>query len=55
VTPDGVQEGTGMKLTVDAISDVVCPWCWVGKRRLEKAIAALAGRHEVVVRWLPTS
>jgi len=42
-----------MALTVDVISDVICPWCWVGKRRLEKAIAAVAGRHEVVVRWLP--
>jgi predicted DsbA family dithiol-disulfide isomerase len=42
-----------MTITVNVISDVVCPWCWVGKRRLEKAIAAVAGRHEVVVRWLP--
>jgi len=42
-----------MTLTVDVISDVVCPWCWVGKRRLEKAISAVAGRHEVVVRWMP--
>lgn len=42
-----------MMLTVDVISDVICPWCWVGKRRLEKAIAAVAGSHEVVVRWHP--
>jgi predicted DsbA family dithiol-disulfide isomerase len=26
-------------LAVDVISDVVCPWCFIGKRRLEKAIA----------------
>jgi predicted DsbA family dithiol-disulfide isomerase len=26
-------------LTIDVISDVVCPWCYVGKRFLEKAIA----------------
>ena len=32
-----------MPLTVDVISDVICPWCYIGKRRLEKAVAALAG------------
>jgi predicted DsbA family dithiol-disulfide isomerase len=26
-------------LTIDVVSDVVCPWCFIGKRRLEKAIA----------------
>ena len=25
---------------VDVVSDVVCPWCFIGKRRLEKEIAA---------------
>lgn len=40
-----------MNLAVDVISDVVCPWCYVGKRRLEKAIAALD--RQVKVRWLP--
>jgi predicted DsbA family dithiol-disulfide isomerase len=35
------------------ISDVICPWCYIGKRRLEKAIAALDRQHEVRVRWLP--
>ena len=42
-----------MVLTVDVISDVICPWCFVGKRRLEKAIRALDGQHEVRVRWHP--
>jgi predicted DsbA family dithiol-disulfide isomerase len=40
-----------MALHVDVISDVICPWCYVGKRRLEKAVAALDG--PVKVRWLP--
>jgi predicted DsbA family dithiol-disulfide isomerase len=31
--------------------DVICPWCYIGKRRLEKAIATQ--QHEVRVRWLP--
>ena len=41
-----------MALTVDVISDVICPWCYIGKRRLEKAIAARR-RQQVEVRWLP--
>ena len=40
-----------MNLTVDVISDVICPWCYIGKRRLEKAIVALDG--QVQVRWHP--
>ncbi len=40
-----------MSLAVDVISDVICPWCYIGKRRLEKAVAALGG--PVKVRWLP--
>lgn len=42
-----------MNLSVDVISDVICPWCFIGKRRLEKAVAALDGPHRVRVRWLP--
>jgi predicted DsbA family dithiol-disulfide isomerase len=30
------------RLTIDVISDVVCPWCYIGKRRLEAALAELA-------------
>ena len=40
-----------MELSVDVISDVICPWCYIGKRRLEKAIAAADVR--VSVRWHP--
>src|SRR5580765_6443909 len=42
-----------MVLKVDVISDVICPWCYIGKRRLEKAVVAAEGRREVRVRWLP--
>ena len=42
-----------MNLTVDVISDVICPWCYIGKKRLEKAIAAFEGQQEIRVRWLP--
>jgi predicted DsbA family dithiol-disulfide isomerase len=30
---------TATPLRVDVVSDVVCPWCFIGKRRLEKALA----------------
>ena len=42
-----------MVLHIDVISDVICPWCYIGKRRLEKAIAAVEGQHNIRVRWLP--
>jgi predicted DsbA family dithiol-disulfide isomerase len=31
-----------MPLTIDVVSDVVCPWCFIGKRRLEGALALYA-------------
>src|SRR5256884_7610111 len=31
-------EGNPMALSIDIISDVVCPWCFIGKRRLEAAL-----------------
>jgi predicted DsbA family dithiol-disulfide isomerase len=39
-------------LTIDVVSDVVCPWCFIGKRRLEKAIA-LKPDIAVKVRYRP--
>jgi predicted DsbA family dithiol-disulfide isomerase len=41
-----------MTLTVDVIFDVICPWCYIGKRRLEKATAR-RGQQDVRVRWHP--
>jgi predicted DsbA family dithiol-disulfide isomerase len=38
-------------LTIDVVSDVVCPWCYLGEKRLEAALAGESGR--VVVRWRP--
>ncbi len=45
-----------MKLSVDVVSDVVCPWCFIGKRNLDAALAAWRGERpdcEVTVRWRP--
>jgi len=35
---------------IEVVSDVVCPWCFIGKRRLAKALV-LAGRKGEQVRW----
>jgi predicted DsbA family dithiol-disulfide isomerase len=40
-------------LTVDVVSDVVCPWCFIGKRHLEAALAQLPEVSEAIVRWHP--
>jgi predicted DsbA family dithiol-disulfide isomerase len=37
-------------MIIDVWSDVVCPWCFIGKRRLEKALAQFEHRDEVTVR-----
>jgi predicted DsbA family dithiol-disulfide isomerase len=39
-------------LTIDVVSDVVCPWCYLGKRRLALALAREDG-GPVAVRWRP--
>jgi predicted DsbA family dithiol-disulfide isomerase len=39
-------------LTIDIVSDVVCPWCYIGKRNLEAALATLP-TSEVEIRWRP--
>ena len=42
-------------LTIDIVSDVVCPWCYIGKRKLEAALASpeAAGLPPIEVRWHP--
>ncbi len=41
-----------MSVTVDVYSDLICPWCFIGKKRLEKAVNML-GDRDVTVRWHP--
>ena len=43
-------------LEIDVISDVVCPWCYIGKRQLEQALEKFKRAHpatQVTVRWQP--
>ena len=37
-------------VSIDIVSDVMCPWCLIGKRRLEKALELRPG-VEVEMRW----
>jgi len=39
-------------MQLDIVSDTVCPWCYIGKRRLEQAIAAWNG-EPISVQWHP--
>ncbi|HEY8579606.1 MAG TPA: DsbA family oxidoreductase [Beijerinckiaceae bacterium] len=45
-------EAARQRIEIDVVSDVVCPWCFIGKKRLEQA-RALAPDLDVVVRWRP--
>jgi predicted DsbA family dithiol-disulfide isomerase len=37
-------------MIIDVWSDVVCPWCFIGKRRLEKALSSFEHKDEIVIR-----
>ena len=39
------------KLKIDIVSDIVCPWCTIGYKRLEKAINELGIKDEVEIEW----
>ncbi len=38
---------------IDIVSDVVCPWCAIGYRQLERAVGMMGDRVDVRVRWHP--
>ncbi|HEX7667682.1 MAG TPA: DsbA family oxidoreductase [Polyangiaceae bacterium] len=41
----------GVKIKVDVFSDILCPWCYIGKRRLEAALASFPHKDDVEVTW----
>lgn len=41
------------RITVDIVSDAICPWCFIGKRRFERALRKAPADLEVVVGWRP--
>jgi predicted DsbA family dithiol-disulfide isomerase len=42
-----------VQVKVDIYSDIACPWCYVGKRRFERALAAFPGAADVEVTYRP--
>ena len=44
---------SGHPIRVEVWSDVVCPWCYIGKRRFERAVEALRGEIDVEVVYRP--
>jgi predicted DsbA family dithiol-disulfide isomerase len=47
---------TTSPLNIDIVSDVVCPWCYIGKRHVEAAIAQFSAKRPgvaVTIRWHP--
>ncbi len=41
------------KVTIDIFSDVMCPWCIIGYKQLQKGLAQLDGEIEAELRWRP--
>jgi predicted DsbA family dithiol-disulfide isomerase len=55
ITEEAPPSATAAALSrIDVVSDAICPWCWIGKRHLEGALARLAAEGErFEVRWRP--
>ena len=49
----GAERAARQTLSLEVISDAICPWCWVAKHRLDRAIAALGPETAVQVTWRP--
>jgi predicted DsbA family dithiol-disulfide isomerase len=47
----GPRSQTMASLSVEIWSDIACPWCYIGKRRLESALARFEHRGEVEIHW----
>jgi predicted DsbA family dithiol-disulfide isomerase len=47
----GPRVGLGADMQVEVWSDVVCPWCYIGKRKLETALSRFAHADQVEVVW----
>ncbi len=41
------------RVTIDVVSDIVCPWCYLGKARLELAIAEVQDEVGIDINWRP--
>ncbi|MCI5045146.1 MAG: DsbA family oxidoreductase [Aquisalinus sp.] len=44
---------TKPRLIIDMVADPVCPWCYVGKRSLDRVLMAMSFSHDMVIRFRP--
>ena len=53
--PPAAADASAAALTIDIVSDVVCPWCFIGKRKLEAALKLpeAADLPPIQIRWHP--
>ncbi len=42
-----------LPLRIDIVSDVVCPWCIIGYKQLQKAMDKVPDRFDVSLQWHP--
>lgn len=49
--PEWLNVVPGMSVDVEIWSDIACPWCYIGKRRFEKALEGFAHKDDVHVTW----
>jgi predicted DsbA family dithiol-disulfide isomerase len=49
----GLPEPVAGAITIDVVSDVVCPWCYIGKKQLDAALAEMPPDRRPTVRWHP--
>src|ERR1700693_5905856 len=50
---DAPLAAAGSGLLLEVVSDIIWPWCYVGKRRLEEALTLVASDVPVTVTWRP--
>jgi predicted DsbA family dithiol-disulfide isomerase len=53
MTQSEIRSGQGAAFPVTIYSDVICPWCYIGKRRFEAALGAPGMPEHVAISWRP--
>jgi predicted DsbA family dithiol-disulfide isomerase len=57
VADDRIDSAVATKISnvveIEVVSDVICPWCYIAKRNLDKAVTELRATVNVDVKWLP--
>jgi predicted DsbA family dithiol-disulfide isomerase len=48
-----VETGSAVRHELTVVSDVICPWCFVAKKNLERALDFLPNRHDYAIIWRP--